>query len=55
MAKGAFESEKTLYDFIPEYVARPVAFGTYKSIPDAHFYMYDLSMLSFPHSQKGPV
>lgn len=47
MVKGAFESEKTLYDFIPEYVARPVAFGTYKSIPDAYSYMYDLSMLKF--------
>lgn len=47
MVKGAFESEKTLYDFIPEYVAPPVAFGTYRSLPDAHFYMYDPSMLKF--------
>lgn len=50
MMKGAFESEKTLYDFIPEYVARPVAFGTYKSIADAHFYLYDFSMLKFSKS-----
>lgn len=47
MMKGAFESEKTLYDFIPEYVARPVAFGTYQSLPDAHFYMYGPLMLMF--------
>lgn len=54
MMKGAFESEKTLYDFIPEYVARPVAFGTYKSLPDAHFYMYDLAMLMLPtHPQMS--
>lgn len=54
MMKGAFESEKTLYDFIPEYVARPVAFGTYKSLPEAHFYMYDFAMLMFStHAQIG--
>lgn len=47
MVKGVFESEKTLYDFIPEYVARPVAFGTYKSLPEAHFYMYDFAMPMF--------
>lgn len=54
MMKGAFESEKTLYDFIPEYVARPVAFGTYKSLPEAHFYMYDFAMLMFStHAQMS--
>lgn len=39
MMRGAFDSEEALYHFIPEYVPRPLAVGTYKSRPDAHFYM----------------
>ncbi|KAI0016435.1 Fructosamine kinase-domain-containing protein [Xylariomycetidae sp. FL0641] len=39
MMKGAFEAESTLYEFVPELVPRPVAYGTYKSRPDFHFYL----------------
>ncbi|KAI1368854.1 Fructosamine/Ketosamine-3-kinase [Xylaria arbuscula] len=41
MMKGAFEAENALYDFIPEYVPRPVSYGTYMSRPDLHFYICD--------------
>ncbi|KAI3341620.1 Fructosamine/Ketosamine-3-kinase [Ustulina deusta] len=41
MMKGAFEAENALYEFIPEYVPRPVSFGTYMTRPDLHFYICD--------------
>jgi protein-ribulosamine 3-kinase len=39
MMRGSFEAEKALHEFIPEYVPRPIAYGTYKSQPDTHFYI----------------
>ncbi len=39
MMKGTFESEKVLYSFIPEWVPKPVAYGSYRSRPDMHFYI----------------
>lgn len=41
LAEGHWESETNLYRFIPEFVPRPVAFGTYKSQPDRHFFLLD--------------
>ncbi|KAI0973177.1 Fructosamine/Ketosamine-3-kinase [Xylaria arbuscula] len=41
MLKGAFEAENALYEFVPEYVPRPVSFGTYMTQPDVHFYICD--------------
>ncbi|TGJ85441.1 hypothetical protein E0Z10_g3295 [Xylaria hypoxylon] len=39
MLKGAFEAENALYEFVPEYVPRPVSFGTYMTRSDLHFYI----------------
>ncbi|KAI1876829.1 uncharacterized protein JN550_000901 [Neoarthrinium moseri] len=39
MMKGAFESESLVYSFIPDHVPKPVAWGTYKSKPNMHFYL----------------
>ncbi|KAH6631001.1 Fructosamine kinase-domain-containing protein [Chaetomium sp. MPI-SDFR-AT-0129] len=39
MMKGAFEAEQALYDCIPDRVPKPVAWGTYASDPDTHFYL----------------
>lgn len=53
--RGAFESEKELHGFIPEYVPRPVAFGTYKSRPDAHFYLAEfVDMKGAMHPDPDP-
>ncbi|KAI0428171.1 Fructosamine/Ketosamine-3-kinase [Xylaria sp. FL1042] len=41
MMKGSFEAENALYEFIPEYVPRPVSYGTYMTHPDLHFYICD--------------
>lgn len=49
MMKGAFESEKTIHSFIPEYVPKPVAFGTYKSRPDTHFYLAEFVDMDETH------
>ncbi|KAH8883335.1 hypothetical protein GQ53DRAFT_753014 [Thozetella sp. PMI_491] len=39
MMEGAFESEKAVHSFIPEYVPTPIAYGTYTSDPSMHFYL----------------
>ncbi len=36
---GTFESEKTLHSIVPDNVPEPIAWGTYKSLPDTHFYI----------------
>jgi hypothetical protein len=38
MMEGSFEAENALHEFIPEHVPRPIAWGTYSSDPDTHFY-----------------
>lgn len=45
---GAFEqvqahwhSESSLYQFIPEYIPRPIAFDTYEYKPDTHFMLME--------------
>lgn len=35
--RGHWYSESGIYQFIPEFIPRPVAFGTYASDPDLHF------------------
>ena len=39
MMHGTFESEKMMYSFAPNNVPEPIAWGTYKSSPDTHFYL----------------
>ncbi|KAI0025980.1 Fructosamine/Ketosamine-3-kinase [Xylariomycetidae sp. FL0641] len=46
MMEGTYESEKLVHVFIPEHVPEPLAWGTYKSMPDMHFYMCDFVPMS---------
>lgn len=39
MMIGAFQAESALYAVIPDSVPKPVAFGTYTSDPNTHFYL----------------
>lgn len=39
--KGAFAAESALYSVIPEQVPKPLAWGSFKSRPDIHFYLCD--------------
>lgn len=34
-------SESSLYQFIPDFIPRPIAFDTYKSKPDTHFFLME--------------
>jgi protein-ribulosamine 3-kinase len=36
---GCFESEKDVYVYLPNNVPKPIAFGSYSSDPDVHFFM----------------
>ncbi|KAH9893767.1 Fructosamine kinase-domain-containing protein [Xylariomycetidae sp. FL2044] len=54
MMKGPFEAEKALHEYIPEHVPRPIAYGTYQSQPDVHFYLCDfVEMLDEVPSTQG--
>lgn len=39
--RGEFEGVTKLYEFIPEGMPRPVAWGTHRSQSDTHFYLCD--------------
>ncbi|KAK4186216.1 Fructosamine kinase-domain-containing protein [Podospora australis] len=39
MMKGSYEAELALHTFVPELVPKPIAWGTYASDPDTHFYL----------------
>ncbi|KAI1180618.1 Fructosamine kinase-domain-containing protein [Nemania sp. FL0916] len=39
MVMGEFESMNTAYNVLPGFVPKPVAWGTYASIPDTHFFL----------------
>jgi protein-ribulosamine 3-kinase len=39
MVKGEFKSMSTIHDVIPEFVPEPIAYGTYLTIPDTHFFL----------------
>ena len=39
MVQGEFESMKAIYELLPDFVPRPIAWGTYQSVPDTHFFL----------------
>lgn len=39
MLRGEYEGSSTIYKYTPEGIPRPVAWGTYKSDPNTHFYL----------------
>ena len=39
--EGTFAAETAMYSAIPEHTPKPLAWGTYKSQPDVHFYICD--------------
>ncbi|KAK8034977.1 hypothetical protein PG993_009972 [Apiospora rasikravindrae] len=41
MMEGTYVSEKLIHSFIPEHVPAPLAFGSYESIPNMHYYICD--------------
>ena len=41
MMHGEFESMKTIHTLLPDFAPRPIAWGTYVSIPNTHFFLCD--------------
>ncbi|KAK7953381.1 hypothetical protein PG996_014272 [Apiospora saccharicola] len=41
MMEGTYMSEKLIHSFIPEHVPAPLAFGSYESLPNMHYYICD--------------
>ncbi|EXJ70756.1 uncharacterized protein A1O5_05746 [Cladophialophora psammophila CBS 110553] len=39
MVHGEFESMKAIYTLLPDFVPKPIAWGTYQSNPDTHFFL----------------
>ena len=39
MIHGEFESMKAIYTLLPDFVPKPVAWGTFETIPDMHFFI----------------
>ena len=39
MLRGEYEGAKVIHNYTPDDIPRPVAWGTYKSDPDTHFYL----------------
>lgn len=39
MTRGEFQSMSAIHKFLPEFVPRPIACGTYSTIPDTHFFL----------------
>ena len=37
--KGEFEGTAAIYSVAPDFVPKPLAWGTYESMPDTHFYI----------------
>ncbi|KAJ5682336.1 hypothetical protein N7462_005501 [Penicillium macrosclerotiorum] len=39
MMKGEFESMTAIHNVVPDFVPKPMAWGTYESVPDTHFFL----------------
>lgn len=39
MVRGEFESMNAIYKVVPEFVPKPIGWGTYQTIPDTHFFL----------------
>lgn len=39
MMQGEFESMKAIYTLLPDFAPKPIAWGTYETIPDTHFFL----------------
>ena len=39
MVHGEYESMRAIYDILPNFVPKPIAWGTYKTVPSTHFFL----------------
>ncbi|KAK7429332.1 hypothetical protein QQZ08_004144 [Neonectria magnoliae] len=54
MVMGEFESMNAVHDVLPEFVPKPIACGTYESIPDTHFFLCEFREMTddMPETHK---
>ncbi|KAK2881769.1 hypothetical protein FQN49_000436 [Arthroderma sp. PD_2] len=45
MVQSEFESMKAIYNVSPSFVPKPIAWGTYQSIPDTHFFLGEFRVM----------
>ena len=41
MLHGEFESMKAIYTLLPNFAPKPIAWGSYSTVPDTHFFLCD--------------
>jgi len=41
MVHGEFESMKAIHTLLPDFAPKPIAWGTYETVPDTHFFLCD--------------
>jgi protein-ribulosamine 3-kinase len=52
MVHREFESIDAIYTLLPDFAPRPIAWGTYETIPEAHFFLcsyHDIKDMPDPH------
>lgn len=54
MTRGEFSSIGAMHNVLPRFVPRPIACGTYRTIPDTHFFLCEFPKMidDMPHAQK---
>lgn len=53
MMNGEFESMTVLYAAVPDFVPKPYAWGSYKDIPDTHFFLCEFRSVFMCAAKNG--
>jgi protein-ribulosamine 3-kinase len=46
MMRGEFESMTTLYGIVPDFIPKPRGWGSYRDIPNMHFFFCDFQLVT---------
>jgi fructosamine-3-kinase len=52
MMQSEYESMRAIHDLVPNFAPRPIAWGTYQSIPETHFFLSEFR--EFDDEMPGP-
>jgi fructosamine-3-kinase len=52
--KGEFDATAAIYDIVPDFCPKPIAWGTLKNEPDSHFYLCKYYEFSGELPEPGP-
>jgi protein-ribulosamine 3-kinase len=51
MMNGEFESMSALYRVVPDFVPKPQGWGSYKNMPNMHFFICDFQLVPKTHTE----